>query len=399
MTREARESTGKTPHTAPSSLGVLVKPASADCNLRCQYCFYHRTSDPYLGHKRRRMSDEVLTELVKQVMASGAPASFSWQGGEPLLMGLDFYKRVTELQMKFGRNGQIVGNALQTNGLLLNDAWCEHLRQFNFLVGLSLDGPPELHNHYRTFRSGRGSFEHTYRAVDLMRRHQVEFNILAVVNQLTAARPQLVWDFFVHSGLVFLQFIPCVERDPETGKLTEASVSPEAYGEFLCRIFDLWFNNGEPVISVRFFDNVLMAYLGMAPETCEHKPECGQYVVVEYNGDVYPCDFFVEVEWKLGNLMQRPLHELAATPLARKFAVIKRGPYAECAGCQWNFICANGCPRLRYAPRGHFEDPHHFCSAYKRFYEYSAERLGVLRDKLRARQSAGSVAHGQAAPA
>ncbi len=365
---------------------TLIKPSSADCNMACEYCFYLlRPTDPYRGVKgRKRMDERTLEALIsQQLSASGEEAIFSWQGGEPLLMGLDFFRRAVELQMKYGRSGQRVGNAVQTNGVLIDEKWARFFHEYNFLVGLSLDGPREVHDRYRRFPSGEGSFDLVMRAVDVLREHEVEFNILAVVTDFSAERPEEVYEFFVANDLRYLQFIPCVERDPKTGRIAPYSVKPDQYARFLCRLFDLWFNEGQPEVSIRFFDNVLLAYMGMKPEMCEMQEQCGSYLVVEYNGDVYPCDFFVERRWLLGNIHRQPLGEIAKSKRARKFFAIKRGPYPECEKCEWKFLCHNGCPRYRHVWRGDFRDRHYLCQALRQFFEYSAPKFEELARRLR----------------
>jgi len=361
---------------------VLVKPASADCNLSCTYCFYHcRESDPYAGKGPHRMSEEVLDSLVRQHMRAGRHVAFSWQGGEPMLMGLKFYKRVTELQMKYGRAGQTVGNAVQTNATLIDEKWARFFRRFNVLVGASLDGPREVHDYYRKFKSGRGSWERVMRSVEVMKKCGAEFNALAVVTDRSMGMAEELYDFFLEHGILHVQFIPCVERDAD-GNIAPYSVTAEGYGEFLCRLFDKWYRDGDPILSERFFDNVVSAYVGIGGETCEFRERCGTYVVVEYNGDVYPCDFFVREDLLLGNILETPLSETATSEKAREFAARKAGPFAECEECEWLWLCRRGCHRLRGLTPDAEGHRHYLCEAYKKFWAYSADRFKKLRDML-----------------
>lgn len=362
---------------------LLVKPASADCNLHCTYCFYHdRPTDPYRETSHHRMDDQVLAAMIRQYMAlSGSVASFGWQGGEPLLTGVDFFRRVIEYQKRFGRSGQSVGNGVQTNGCLITREWAELFRTYHFLVGVSLDGPEEVHDFYRRTVSEAGSFERVMEGIRILREYGVEFNILSVVNRRTAEMADTLYEFFLSHDLRYLQYIPCVEVDPETGERAEFAVTSDQYGRFLCRLFDRWYNNGQPEVSIRLFDNLLSFYAGYELEQCEFKEQCGQYVVVEYNGDVYPCDFLVEERFYLGNLLRTPLGEIMEGPRFRAFLEKKPGPFRECTSCRWQALCHNGCPRLRYVLRGRFEDRHALCSAYQRFFAYSAERLQALSDQ------------------
>ena len=374
-------------------MSVLVKPASGDCNLACEYCFYHdRPTDPYQGRVHRRMKDGVLRSLIRQMMEmAGSEVSFGWQGGEPTLMGVEFFRRVVTYQQRYGRSGQVVANGIQTNGWLIDDRWASFLRTYKVLVGISLDGPVEIHDYYRRTPSGRGTHQRVMRAIETLRRHGVEFNILAVVNDRTAEKPIEIYDYFLSQGFRYLQFIPCVEVDPETGEVTGFSVRPEQYGHFLCTLFDRWYNRGYPSVSERTFDAVLMAYMGMGAQMCVFQPQCGAYVVIEYNGDVYPCDFLVREDLYLGNIIERPLKEIVADSPLRKFAVGKSG-YSECGECKWEWICHGGCQRMRgIVGPGRTQ---YLCEAYKEFFAYSERRFLRLRDRLLAerRRQGGEMA-------
>jgi len=367
------------------SRAVLVKPTSAECNMACRYCFYRdRPTDPYKGLTGRRMDEETLRALIMQHLAMNPEeAIFSWQGGEPLLMGLDFFKRVIELEMEYGAPGQRVGNSVQTNGTLITKEWARFFAEYNFLVGLSLDGPKHIHDRHRRTPKGRGSFEAVMRAAQILREEGAEFNILAVVTDYSAGRAEEVYGFFVENGFRYLQFIPCVERDPKTGRIADYSVKPEKYARFLCDLFDLWLGDGRPEVSIRFFDNILMRFMGMEAEMCELQPQCGSYIVVEFNGDVYPCDFFVREEWRLGNIHERPLWEVERSERMDNFCRIKPGPYKECQRCEWNFLCRNGCPRYRFVWRGNFRDRNYLCEAHRRFFEHSADGFRKLAERLK----------------
>jgi uncharacterized protein len=283
---------------------VLIKPAGPDCNMACTYCFYLEKKRLFDKTKIHRMSEDILKETVRQAMTQGGTqVSFAWQGGEPTLMGLPFFKKAVEFQKRFGR-AQSVGNGLQTNGILIDRDWADFMKAYNFLVGLSLDGPEHIHNRYRFMKAGGGSWQHVVASAKRMRDADVALNALIVVNDYSVKFPQEIYEFHKDLGLTHMQFIPCVEPDPKDHKKAAPfSVPPEAYGAFLCALFDQWmadFANGVPATSIRYFESLLYGYVGMPAPQCTLLPTCGVYTVVEHNGDVYSCDFFVEPEWRLG---------------------------------------------------------------------------------------------------
>ena len=369
---------------ASQSLGrsLLIKPASGDCNLHCQYCFYHdRESDPYkkLG-QRHRMSPEVLEEMIKQAMQlDRRQATFGWQGGEPTLAGLEFFQQVVALQQKYGAAGQAVSNGLQTNSLLLDPEWARFLRQYNFLVGISLDGPPEYHDRYRIYSSGAPTHAKVMEKIRMLRQYGVEFNILSVVNDVTGDHGAEIYDYLVSQGFRYLQFIPCVETDPTTGEIADFSVGPEQLGDFLCEVFDRWYNDGEPVVSVRDFEAHLAVYLGQVAPMCSFQKECGSYLVVEYNGDLYPCDFLVREDLYMGNLLETPLSEVFESKALKHFKAQKAVPRPECQACRWLPLCNQGCYRFVNLDGS---GRHYLCRAYQRFFAYSHERFTRLADRI-----------------
>ncbi len=360
---------------------LLIKPASGDCNLHCAYCFYHdRPTDPYKEAPRRRMSAEVLEALIRQGMQlNRRQATFGWQGGEPTLAGLEFFQQVVALQKKHGFPGQAVANGMQTNGLLLDAEWARFFREYNFLLGVSLDGPAAYHDCYRISLHGAPTHERVTQTLRLLRDHHVEFNILAVVNRLTADHAVEIYDYFLAQGYDYLQFIPCVEIDPATGQLAEFSVGAEQFGDFLCALFDRWYNGGAPQASIRDFEAILAVYLRQEAPLCCYQRECGSYLVVEYNGDVYPCDFMVREDWRLGNIAQTPLDALFESDAARRFAAAKADPRSECAVCAWAPLCRQGCPRFLLNEGRH---RHYLCRAYQRFFAHSHERFLKLRERI-----------------
>lgn len=384
-----------TGHKPPRSL--LIKPASGDCNLHCTYCFYHdRPTDPYSQQIKRRMSPEVLDRLIKQGMAlDRRQATFGWQGGEPTLAGLDFFQKVVELQKKHGVSGQAVSNGIQTNGLLLDPDWARFLREYHVLVGVSLDGPAAHHDRYRTYSNGSPTHERIMRTLRMLRQYQVEFNVLAVVNNVTAQHGAEIFDYFMAQGFYFMQFIPCVEVDPATGALTDFSVGPEQFGDFLCAVFDKWYNSGNPQASVRDFEATLAVYLGQDAPLCCYQKECGSYLVVEYNGDIYPCDFFVREDLYLGNLLDTTLEEVFASDALKRFAAAKADPRPECRTCAWLPYCNQGCPRFVGLDGRHH---HYHCRAYQRFFAHSHAAFVDLADRIRQRMGLSVPDAGAQAP-
>ncbi|HDL19289.1 MAG TPA: anaerobic sulfatase maturase [Bacteroidetes bacterium] len=360
---------------------ILIKPSGPDCNMACTYCFYLEKENLFTETKIHRMSDEILEEMIKQVLEqAGANVSFGWQGGEPTLMGLPFFEKAVAFQQKYGR-GQSVGNGLQTNGILIDEKWAKFLDRYNFLVGLSLDGPENIHNHYRFLRGGKGSWQQVTSAAKVMLDAGVAVNALTVVNDYSVQFPEEIYYFHREMGLDFMQFIPCVETDPaHPDRAALFSVAPEKYGEFLCKIFDLWqadFEEGASTTSVRYFDSVFYSYVGLTAPECTLLPACGIYVVVEHNGDVYSCDFFVEPEWKLGNVMEHKIIDMLNSERQHRFGLMKAGLPQKCRTCKWLPYCYGGCTKDRiHDPRD--QNLNHFCASYKMFFNHADERMRRL---------------------
>jgi len=369
---------------------VLVKPAGPDCNLACTYCFYSGKSSLFPGSKKHRMSEDVLTEMIRQAMTqAGDEVGIAWQGGEPTLMGLPFFQKAVDLICRFGRN-QTVGNGLQTNGLLIDKDWARFLRQYNFLVGLSIDGPEQVHDHYRLMKDGGNTWSTVMDRAKLMLDQGVSVNALSVVTDYSAGFPEEIYRFYKGMGLNYMQFIPCIEIDPlNPGRLLPLSVSAEKFGSFLCALFDLWisdFVNGAQTTSIRFFDSIFYRYVGLTPPECTLLEECGNYLVIEHNGDVYSCDFFVEPQWKLGNLKKGLLQDMLNSERQNVFGAMKNRLPNECSVCKWLNHCRGGCikDRARYPQRNGVS---YLCDAYKIFFEHADPRLTELASSWKAMQA------------
>lgn len=368
----------------PIISSVLVKPVSADCNLSCAYCFYLPKSNLYPEVEVHRMSEEVLMSLVIQTLSlPHKTISFCWQGGEPTLAGIDFYRRALRYQFMFKASSQIVENSIQTNGLLIDDRWASFLSTYNFLVGVSLDGPKEMHDYYRKSRGGYGSYDAVIKCINTLRRLNVKFNILTVVNKLNVKDPKGLYKFMVNMGFKYLQFIPCVERD-SSGGIAEYSVTPEDYGRFLCEVFNEWFNNGNPEVYIRDFEEILISYvLGDTP-SCLFGRRCGRYIVVEYNGDVYPCDFYVDRKWLLGNIVEDSIEDIIANEKFLEFTSIKDRLIEKCWGCVWLKYCNGGCPR-HWEIKNYSEN--YFCKSYKMFFEHAHDKFIKLKSIVERKMS------------
>lgn len=361
---------------------LLIKPAGPDCNLACRYCFYACKSGLF-GEGRQRMTEATAEVMVRDYLGLGLKmSSFAWQGGEPTLMGLDFFEKVVDLQKRYGRDGQLVSNALQTNATLLDDRWCEFLARFQFLVGISLDGPAEIHDHYRRDHADRGSFDRVMKAIDCCRRRRVEFNILVLIHDRNVERADEVFDFFASHGFNFLQLIPCAEIDPATGQMADYSIDGPRYGRFLCRMFERWMAYGPTKLSVRLFDSILSYALGRGQTECTLGPLCNDYIVIEHNGQAYCCDFFVEPDYLLGNIHDTPIGELAGSPRKRAFGDDKRQIANKCLVCRYLDVCRGGCPKDRLVRGRGLKAESWFCEGYKMFFDKALGHLRGMAAKL-----------------
>ncbi len=368
--------------TALQSISLLLKPTSGVCNLSCAYCFYRRVSCVY-PEKQTKMNLTVARNVIRKTLRADAPLnSFCWQGGEPTLMGLDFFRDVVALQKKYARPGQVIENSMQTNGLLLDDQWCEFLRRENFLVGISLDGPAPIHDFYRQDHARKGTFAGVMRSIGLMKKQDVQFNILCLLTDRNIKSPVELYNFFRFHDFKFLQFINCYEHDYKSGALKTVSVRGEETGEFYIKIFDEWFKKDFFNVSVRFFEDILLYLVDGIKASCCYNEECNSYLVVEHNGDCYPCDFFVFEEWKIGNLMESGIREMMNSPLRAKFASRKAAVPEACRGCRIAPFCQGDCTRFRYLPESGYENLSEYCTAIKMVYQHIEPHLPEIRQRV-----------------
>jgi uncharacterized protein len=368
---------------------VLVKPIGPLCNLDCEYCFYLDKTEMYPGSKFK-MSDATLETHIREYIENQPQqcqeVNFAWQGGEPTLMGLDFFKRVAELQQKYRRPGMRIDNALQTNGTKLDAAWSKFLKANNFLVGISLDGPKELHDRYRKTKGGRGSFDQVKRGLDALLDEGAEFNVLTVVQRHNGDHPIKVFDGLKALGATHIQFIPSVERVGESG-VSARSVLPDQFGKFLITIFERWRKGDIGRIFVQHFDTALNATMGNQDTLCVHARQCGRSVALEHNGDVYSCDHYVNPSHLIGNVNQQRYVDIIDSAVQTSFGEAKQKELASrCLKCKVLHLCNGGCPVHQFTPvRESQHDLNYLCAGYKAFFSHIEPYMQAMAAALRQR--------------
>lgn len=377
---------------------LMAKPTGAKCNLDCHYCFFLQKESLYPG-SRFRMTEEVQEEYIRQTIASqnAAEVTITWQGGEPTLMGLPFFRRAVALGRQYARPGQRVAHQIQTNGTLLNDEWCAFLRENNVLVGLSMDGPRAMHDAYRVDKIGRPTFDTVMRGLRLLQKHGVDYNILATLHAANQDHPVEVYRFFRdEAGTDWIQFIPIVERLPGPDGLTRVSprsVDPVKYGAFLIGVFEEWVRRDVGTVFVQDFEVALRCWMGLPPMLCIHSETCGDALALEHNGDVYSCDHFVDPEHRLGNLMETPLVQIVTSKQQRAFGLAKRDALPDkCRACDVRFACHGGCPKDRFATAPD-DDPalNYLCPGYMAYYHHIDRPMRLMADLLDRGQPADAV--------
>lgn len=386
-----------TPFSRPVYL--MTKPAGAACNLACTYCYYLEKKHLYAGAGRQLMSDELLETYIRDYIALQTTPNvlFTWHGGEPTLRPIKFYERALELQRRYA-DGRHIDNAFQTNGTLINEEWARFFKKNNFLVGLSIDGPQDLHDDFRRAPSGKGSWARVMQTIMTLNRHGVDWNAMAVVNSRTAERPLDFYHFFKEIGCHYIQFTPVVERfyrrpdgrllaaptDGAVATMAPFSVTPEAWGRFLCEVFDEWVRHDVGDYFIQLFDSTLAGWMGVTPSVCTLAETCGHAPVMEWNGDVYACDHFVFPEFYLGNIQTTPLKEMVRRPELLAFGNDKRDRLtAQCRACDYLMACHGECPRNRFATSKDGENGHNYlCEGYHRFFSHSASYMDFMKYML-----------------
>ena len=395
-----------TPFAKP--LYVMLKPAGAHCNLACKYCYYLEKNNLYQNSHRHLMSDDMLEQFTREyIEAQTMPqVLFTWHGGEPLMRSIDFYKKALALQKKYA-HGKQIDNVIQTNGTLLTDEWCEFFAKNHWLVGISIDGPQEYHDHYRVTPAGKPSWEKVMQGISLLKKHRVEWNAMAVVNAYNAEHPLEFYHFFRDNGCQYLQFTPIVERltEHEDGRtlasladdreipLADASVTPQQWGNFLCTIFDDWVRHDVGKTFVEIFDCTLANWMGVLPGICAYSKECGHAGVMEHNGDVYSCDHFVFPEYKLGNIREQSLIDMLYGEKQQAFSRLKHTSLPrQCKECDMEFACHGECPKNRFE-KDKYGEPglNYLCQGYYQYYTHVAPYMDFMKRELLAQRPPANI--------
>ena len=374
----------------PRAFSLMIKPIGSTCNLHCRYCYYLDKSQLY-GGKEPMMDDILLEQIIKQYIETNEmnEVSFCWHGGEPLLTGLDFYEKAIDFQHKHA-NGKIINNSLQTNGTLITDEWAHFFKDNGFLIGVSIDGPKEIHDAFRKDALGQMSWENTVRGIEKLYRNNVEFNTLSTINHFSENKGLEVYDFLKKCGSNYMQFLPVMER---INKLTKRIASPKeidtgiapwsveskAFGQFMCDIFFYWVKYDIGQTYVQLFDATLAKYVGDNPGICIFNETCGDNLIVEHNGDVYACDHFVYQDYKLGNLKQNTMQEMLDSNKQLEFGLSKRNNLTEiCQNCKYRFACTGECPKHRFN-----DGQNALCEGYKMFYEQTEPYFKLMANELK----------------
>ncbi|MFX1599122.1 MAG: anaerobic sulfatase maturase [Promethearchaeota archaeon] len=361
---------------------LLIKPASADCNLRCEYCFY-------IDHLEKikntpRMSDEVLEKIIASYMQTNQNNNyaFGWQGGEPTLLGLSFWEKVINFQKKHAPMGAVISNGLQTNGTLITSDLANFFGKYKFLLGVSLDGPAFLHDYYRKTIGQKATHHLVLRGIKRLRQHNVEFNILILVNNLNVNKAKEIYHYLIQQGFFYHQYIPCVEYDEKINPKTY-SITGEQWGDFLCDLFDEWKKKDINQISIRHFDSILEYLVHGKYNVCYMGKNCSQYFVVEFDGSVYPCDFFVREDLLLGNILEDTWEDLLKSPIYRKFGQKKTNFNMYCKTCSFIDLCHGDCQKFRIGNPQNSQILSVLCKGWKKFYTYALPQLKIISDKLK----------------
>ncbi|HRL12189.1 MAG TPA: anaerobic sulfatase maturase [Aggregatilineales bacterium] len=386
--------------TPPPAFHIMTKPRGAICNLDCKYCYFLSKERLY-PDSAFRMTDNLLEEYTRQYIQSQRvpEVTFAWQGGEPTLMGLDFYRQAVAYQQKHKKPGMRIYNAFQTNAVTLDDEWCAFFKQHDFLIGVSVDGPPHLHDAFRVDKGGAPTFARVLRGIDLLKQHGVEFNILTTLHAANADYPLEVYRFLRDEiGAQFMQFIPIVERANATGfqegdQVTDRSVTGAQYGHFLISVFDEWVRRDVGRVFVQMFDVALAAWSGQRPGLCVHEETCGLALAMEHNGDVYSCDHFVEPKHFVGNLIDIPLTDIVTSDQQRAFGLAKRDTLPrQCRECPVRFVCNGGCPKDRLLASIHGEPGlNYLCDGYLAFFTHIDAPMRFMANELRQRRPPANI--------
>jgi uncharacterized protein len=387
-------------NATPAAFHVMLKPRGAICDLGCHYCYFLSKEKLY-PESTFHMEEGLLEDFTRQyIQAQDVPeVTFAWQGGEPTLIGLDFFEKAVLYQKKFARPGQKISNALQTNGVTLTDEWCQFFKENNFLIGISIDGPRDLHDTYRRDKGGKPTFDRVMKGLENLKKHKVLFNALTTVHAANAPQPARVYRFLRdEAGFQFIQFIPIVERDNQTGfqegtKVTKRSVDARQYGGFLTKIFDEWVRRDVGQVYIQIFDVSLGAWLGQPGALCIFAPTCGSALAMEHNGDLFACDHFVEPRHLLGNIQENDLIDLVSSKKQTKFGSDKMDMLPKyCLNCEVRFACHGGCPKNRIikTPSGE-TGLNYLCKGYKDFFTHIDNPMKIMAFLIRQRRAPAEI--------
>jgi uncharacterized protein len=392
---------------------VMVKPIGPLCNLDCKYCFYLEKTALFADNEKWRMSDELLEQFIRDYLASQppGPVTFAWQGGEPTLCGLGFFQKAVRFQRQYGA-GRVIENALQTNGTLIDDEWARFFHDERFLIGVSIDGPEPIHDAYRVDRGGKGTFRAVRRGIDMLQRHNVEFNTLTCINRVNEDKPDEVYRFLKGIGSQYMQFIPIVERRPDaearalglthavppagsaasSAALTKWSCSPSGYGSFLWGVFQKWVRKDVGKVYVQIFDVALGKWLGLPGGLCVHAETCGNAVALEHDGNLYSCDHYVYPQYRLGNIAASPIATLAESVAQQTFGNDKATLPRYCRECPVRFACNGGCPKQRFCatPDGEL-GLNYLCPGYRSFFTRIDPYLQTMAQLYRAQRAPADI--------
>ena len=390
-------------------LYVMLKPVGAVCNLACEYCYYLEKARLYKETPKHVMNEKLLEKFIEEYINSQTMPQvlFTWHGGETFMRPISFYKKAIELQKKYA-NGHTIDNCIQTNGTLLTEEWCKFLKENNFLVGVSIDGPQEFHDEYRRNRQGQPSFQKVMKGINLLKKHGVEWNAMAVVNDFNADYPLDFYHFFKELDCRYIQFTPIVERlskrtdgltlssaiqNTDGTELAEFSITPKQWGNFLCTIFDEWVREDVGKFFIQLFDSTLANWIGEQPGVCTLAKTCGHAGVMEFNGDVYSCDHFVFPEYRLGNIYQKTLVEMMYSPEQQRFGQHKQDSLPrQCRECKFLFACNGECPKNRFMHTADGEPGlNYLCKGYHQFFKHAAPYMDFMKKELMAQRPPANV--------
>jgi len=366
-------------------ISMLIKPVSSTCNMACEYCFYSDVSSAREVQNYGLMELSTLKIIIKKAfLYAEQSANFGFQGGEPTLAGLDFFKTVVDLQKKYNTKRIKVNNSIQTNGLIIDDEWASFFHKNKFLVGVSLDGSQNIHDKYRLDQNKSGTFDRVMKSIKLLEKHKVDFNILTTVTLDVAENIDKIYYFFKKLGFRYLQFIPCLDELHQSKEKGRYSLTPKAYGEFLIKLFKLWYVdlNSKNMVDIRYFDNIVMMLCGYPPESCGMSGFCTCYYMIEADGSVYPCDFYVTDEWRLGNIKTDEFGDMLNCDKAKLFVDISKQVAQECRSCEHFRICRGGCRRNREPIGVENNNLNQLCEGFKMFFDYAMGDLEKLKKRF-----------------